>query len=179
MSAGPAIRRLGPDDAPAVVTLRREALDREPFAFGASPLEDSMLSADHVRALLTSPDPHAMFGHFSGTDLTGMVGLRREPGAKRRHRASVQGMYVTPRARRQGVARALLAAVVDEARRWPGVEQVHLGVSGIAAEAQRVYEAAGFHEWGRAPRAIRWEGRYADMLHLMLDLGSRREGETR
>ncbi len=44
-------------------------------------------------------------------------------------------------------------------------------MSESAVEAHRLYESAGFREWGREPRAFQWEGRFVDMIYLILDLG--------
>lgn len=79
-------------------------------------------------------------------------------------------MYVTAASRRRGVGGKLLDAAIQEASSWPGVEQIHLAVSDVAAEARRLYERAGFQEWGREPRALFWHGRYADEIHMVLSL---------
>jgi RimJ/RimL family protein N-acetyltransferase len=170
MSAGSAIRRLGPDDAAALVSLRREALETDPLAFGASP-EDDALSLESAPALLVSSrQDRVVFGLFLGADLAGMVGVRRDRQVKRRHVAIVWGMYVTPPARGKGRSRALLQAALEQARRWPGVDQVELAVSDTAVAARRLYESLGFRSWGREPRALQWQGRFVDDHHLVLDL---------
>jgi ribosomal protein S18 acetylase RimI-like enzyme len=170
MGAGPHVRRLGPGDALALVALRRQALDEEPLAFAASVEDDRGLSLDVVRTALADNQGQAIFGYFSGADLSGMVGILRSAAVKRRHTCTVWGMYVAPRARERGAGRALLNAAVEQARRWPGVEQVQLTVSDTAAAARRLYERTGFRSWGREPAALRWRGRSVDDHHLVLDL---------
>lgn len=101
----------------------------------------------------------------------GMVGVIRASRVKVRHKANLWGMYVSPRAQQQGAGRALLEAAIDQARAWPGVDQLHLGVTDVALAARKLYEAAGFRIWGREPRALQWEGRFVDELHLVLELG--------
>jgi GNAT superfamily N-acetyltransferase len=172
MSAGSTVRRLRPEDAPALVSLRRQALDGEPLAFGASVEDDRLLDLEFARALLADSREHAIFGLFLGSDLAGMVGVMRDPKLKRRHTATIWGMYVAPEARGKGRSRALLEAAIEQARRWPGVDQVHLGVSDTATGARRLYETAGFRVWGVEPRALHWQGRYVDEHHLVLDLGT-------
>jgi GNAT superfamily N-acetyltransferase len=77
-------------------------------------------------------------------------------------------MYVIPSVRRRGVGRMLLEALVAEARKWPDVRQLHLSVTEVAAEARRLYESAGFVEWGREPRSLQWAGDFTDETHLAL-----------
>src|ERR1700687_4028843 len=133
------IRRLRPEDAPALVALRREALDTDPLGFGASTADDRGLAVEFVRSALADEDEQAVFGHFDGATLTGMVGVIRASTVKRRHRALIWGMYVTPQVRTQGVGRMLLDAAIAHARAWPEILQVHLSVSDSAVAARRLY----------------------------------------
>jgi ribosomal protein S18 acetylase RimI-like enzyme len=164
------IRRLHLEDAESLVALRREALESHPLAFGASIDDDRALSLEFVRAALVDSD-QAVFGGFEGEKLIGMAGVLRATRVKIHHKAHIWGMYVSRHARGKGVGRALLEAAIDQARAWPGVDQLHLGVTDAAVEARRLYEAAGFRIWGREPRALQWEGRFVDEFHLVLDLG--------
>jgi GNAT superfamily N-acetyltransferase len=170
MSVEVTIRRLRVENAAAFIALRREALENHPLAFGASIDDDRGLSLDFVRTALADDQEQAVFGHSEGATLTGMVGVMRESRVKRRHKALIWGMYVAPLARRKGVGRALLAAAIAHARTWSAVELLHLSVTDAAVNAQRLYETAGFRFWGREPRALEWQRRFADELHLVLDL---------
>jgi RimJ/RimL family protein N-acetyltransferase len=164
------IRRLHPEDSESLVALRREALESHPLAFGASIDDDRALSLEFVRAALADSD-QAVFGGFEGEKLIGMAGVLRATRVKIHHKAHIWGMYVSRYARGKGVGRALLEAAIDQARAWPGVDQLHLGVTDAAVEARRLYETAGFRIWGREPRALQWEGRFVDEFHLVFDLG--------
>jgi GNAT superfamily N-acetyltransferase len=163
-------RRLMVPDAAALVVLRRHALESDPLAFAASIEDDRGLSLDFLRTVLADASEQAIFGHFQGTELLGMVGLMRESKAKRRHLATIWGMFVAARARSRGAGRALLEAAVAHAHQWAGVTHVQLGVSDTALHARRLYESAGFRPWGREPRALCWNGRFVDEYHLVLDL---------
>jgi RimJ/RimL family protein N-acetyltransferase len=59
---------------------------------------------------------------------------------------------------------------MERAREWPGVRQVHLSVTDAAPEARRLYESAGFREWGVEPRSLEAEGRSVSERHLVLEL---------
>ena len=163
------IRRLHAADATALVALRREALEAEPLAFGASVGDDHALMLDSVRIFLDDHAEQSVFGQFDGADLVGMVGLVRASKVKQRHKATIWGMYVAPRARNKGIGRALLDAAIQHAREW-GVDQAHLSVTDTAPAAGRLYERAGFRRWGQEPRSLHWKGRFVDEYHLVLDL---------
>ena len=164
------IRRLGAADASALVALRREALEAEPLAFGASLADDVGLVVESVRGFLSDHETQVVFGHFDGAHPVGMIGLVKANKVKQRHKATIWGMYVTPRARNKGVGRALLEAAIGHARGW-GLDQVGLSVTEAAPTARRLYEAAGFRLWGQEPRALHWNGRFVDEYHLVLHLG--------
>ena len=168
--AAPAIRRLGPADAAALLALRREALETEPVAFSATPADDRHRTVEAVRESLEPGRRAAVLGAFDSAGLAGMAGVAQGQGVKRAHTALVWGMYVAPRVRGRGVGSRLLQAVIAQAREWPEVEQVQLAVTESAARARRLYESAGFREWGREPRALRWDGRHHDVVHLVLEL---------
>jgi ribosomal protein S18 acetylase RimI-like enzyme len=164
------VRLLTTDDADVLIVLRREALERAPLAFGASLQDDKTLSPEFLRTSLADPQASVIVGLFDGADLVGMVGVVRATQVKRRHKANIWGMYITPRARGRGAGRRLLETAIEAARTWSGVEQVHLSVTETSVEAWRLYESIGFREWGREPRSVLWEGRYVDEIHLVLEV---------
>ena len=164
------IRKLDRDDAEAWAALRREALEAHPLAFGASMPEDPQRLVEFILPQLTASEESAVFGAFIGGALIGSVGIRRNAGAKERHKALIWGMYVTVGSRRHGAGALLLRSAIQQARSWAGVEQIHLAVSEAAEEARRLYDRNGFHAWGREPRALCWKGRCADERHMVLDL---------
>jgi RimJ/RimL family protein N-acetyltransferase len=164
------VRKLDSDDAAAWASLRQEALKAHPLAFGATIPEDPKTLVEYFLARLTSSEESAVFGAFIGDSLIGIVGIRRNPGDKERHKALIWGMYVTTGSRRKGVGEMLLRTAILQARSWAGVEQAQLAVSEVAEGARRLYEKNGFQEWGREPRALCWEGRWADESHMVLDL---------
>jgi GNAT superfamily N-acetyltransferase len=165
-----AVRNLDRDDAEAWASLRQEALEAHPLAFGATIPEDPKTLVESFLARLKSNEESAVFGAFMDDSLIGTVGIRRNPGGKERHKALIWGMYVTAGSRRKGVGATLLRTAIRQARSWAGVEQVHLAVSEVAQGARKLYERNGFQEWGREPRALCWAGRCADESHMVLDL---------
>lgn len=162
------IRPLAAGEVDTFIELRREALAAAPLAFAASPEDDRGSSSEFMRESLGDPDNAAVLGAFDGEQLIGIAGVGRFSKRKQAHRVIIWGMYVSPAGRGRGLGRALLDAAVERARSWPGVLQVQLSVTDAAPEARRLYESAGFREWGVEPRALGDNGQYVTEHHLVL-----------
>jgi ribosomal protein S18 acetylase RimI-like enzyme len=101
-----------------------------------------------------------VFGAFGGDDLLGIAGFYIQPGRKEAHKGMLVGMYVRPAARRAGIARRLVDAVLDHARRH--VELIQLTVVSDNEAARRLYTGLGFVEYGIEKNALKDGGRYYD-----------------
>jgi ribosomal protein S18 acetylase RimI-like enzyme len=115
---------------------------------GASPNRDYLARVADVR---TRSALALVLGAFEDGRVLGTVTLeldRRIPGGHPRPpldpgQAHVRMLGVDPSARRRGVARALMEACLDEARR-AGKERLTLETTETMTAAQRLYEAMGF-----------------------------------
>jgi RimJ/RimL family protein N-acetyltransferase len=151
------IRLLAPADATLYRTIRLEALAMHPEAFS------SMLEREQEKPLAWFEERLAasdVFGAFIAGELVGTAGFRLEDSAKTAHKAVLWGMYVRPGARKSGTGRLLVDTVVAHAA--GRVEQLHLVVVSDNLPALRLYTAAGFAEYGRGVKALKWNGRYYD-----------------
>ncbi|MER5465250.1 GNAT family N-acetyltransferase [Streptomyces sp. NPDC002668] len=83
------------------------------------------------------------------------------PLACNRHVRQIQGLAVAGHARGRGIARALLRASFDEARRQ-GAVRMTLRVLGHNTPARTLYESEGFAVEGVLPGEFWLEGRYVD-----------------
>lgn len=84
-----------------------------------------------------------------GTKLVGVGGLNRDPYLDDPEVGRIRHVYVSPDARRQGVGRSLVSALVDEAR--PSFRRVRLRTR--QCEASLLYLTLGFEETGEEPDA--------------------------
>jgi RimJ/RimL family protein N-acetyltransferase len=170
------IRRLLPADVPAYRALMLEAYARHPEAFMSSAAERAALPLAWWEARVKEdPDANEMvFGAFDGVSLLGVAGLSFETREKARHKATLFGMYVRPEGRKSGTGRALVHAVLTQARRRPGVRLLQLTVTHGNAAAERLYEHCGFVPFGLEPNALMLPGGFHAKLHMWCDLG---EGE--
>ncbi|MFZ5825504.1 MAG: GNAT family N-acetyltransferase [Bacillota bacterium] len=164
------IRRLTPADWEAYRTLRLEALHLEPTAFGSDPSDQVNQPQAYWTSRLEGGPDSFVLGAFLHDHLVGMAGLRREQGAKTRHKAMVWGMYVSPGARGRGMGRRLLEQLIAEARELDGLRQLFLAVTSTNEPARSLYLDLGFRVYGTEPRALRVGERFVDedLMYLAL-----------
>jgi ribosomal protein S18 acetylase RimI-like enzyme len=143
------IRRARPDDFQTIAKLAQEAhafhADALPEVF--QPANARVVSADDIAQLLAAPRSLLLVATVDGIGVGYAHAEVRETAAtiyKRSHSAlHVIAMAVAPSLRRQGIGRALLAAVRAEARalRLP---ELSLEVYAFNTTARTFYEQAGF-----------------------------------
>jgi ribosomal protein S18 acetylase RimI-like enzyme len=152
------IRQLTEADVAAFRSLRLEALQLAPEAYGSTLADWQDAGTDRFAARIADS---WVAGAFDGGDLVGVAALDRERGTNVRHRAAITAVYVTPAARRRGHAGALLDRLAAEAAAQ-GIVQLELHVAAENGAAIALYERAGFQNHGLIPRALLVQGRFID-----------------
>ncbi|MFI9588475.1 GNAT family N-acetyltransferase [Streptomyces sp. NPDC052236] len=105
---------------------------------------------------------HFLVAEDDGDDIAGYIRLiAPTPLACNQHVRQIQGLAVADRARGRGVARALLRAAFEEARRQ-GAVRMTLRVLGHNTPARMLYESEGFVVEGVLPGEFSLDGRYVD-----------------
>ena len=140
-----------------VVSVKRVAAELEPsftdlwvtsrVEYGVSPEVAARAASDgRLRAALDREDVRAFLALGDGGDPVGFVVATHSPfsGLTEAPSVAIDQIYVTPRARRHGVARHLLAAVTAYAEKV-GCEQIGCNVPSQHREANRFFARLGFN----------------------------------
>ena len=98
--------------------------------------------------------------------LVGTAGLHSAGPAVRRRHAMFLGLSVAPEAQGQGVATALMQALVDYADRWAQVLRLELTVYTDNARAIALYRKFGFEVEGTHRAYALRDGAYVDALAM-------------
>ena len=157
MSAAPSfgMRQLRAADAEAFSRLRREVTALNPVNMGLTLEEELTRPIQKFREQLSYAEPNAAFGAFVRDELVGTAAVAWPSSLpSSRHKVNLWGVFVSPRFRRQGIARALVERAVAHADA-NGVRRVNLTVFVPNPAAVRLYESLGFQHFGTEPQAIR------------------------
>ena len=162
------IRPIRRDEAAAWRELRLEALVNHPTAFSADPDAFRALTLEEVATRIPEAESaDVLFGAYLDGELHGCAGFAVEKNAKERHHGFMWGVYLRPPLRGRGVAEALVAAVIDQARAH--VEILNSAVNAENLGPRALYLRMGFSVYGTSPRALRIDGRdYDEDLLVMV-----------
>lgn len=165
--SGIVIRRLATPEAATFRTIRLEALRLEPAAFCAS---HDVEAAEPLETFAGRLERSVVFGALDDASILGMAGFLIADAATPQRHGVLWGMYVRATAQKRGIGAALVAAVIDHARRE--VDALNLGVVKENESARRLYERHGFRETGLDRRVLP-DGRAIDevLMALRIDGG--------
>jgi ribosomal protein S18 acetylase RimI-like enzyme len=164
------IRLFTEQDAQALWNLRMQALETDPWSFVDSSEELRAISVEEFATPLRSGDAeNFIVGAFEQQTAVGMVGCYQEVPLKRRHKAWIWGVFVTPAARGKGIARSLMQAAIDRAKNIDGLDMVMLTVAVDQPAPRKLYEALGFRSFGIEPKGIKIGNQAHDEEHMVLE----------
>lgn len=135
------IRSLTQEDWKIWKSFRLEALKNSPENFESSYEEELNWSDLDFQKALTDSD---IFGMFVDNSLVSCAGFYSLNSVKTKHRGVIWGMYTRPEYRGQGIATALIQAIINYAN--SRVSQLHLTCVTSNLEAVTFYQKQGFME---------------------------------
>jgi RimJ/RimL family protein N-acetyltransferase len=158
-----------PDEWEAFHALRLRSVADWPLAIYPTLDEERGRTPEQIRTQIAQTPHQVVYGAYEGGKLVGIAGLRRETLVQVAHKSVLWGVFVHPDQRKGGIARSMLQALFDHARKT-GIEQVHLNVNVDNSRARNLYGSMGFEVYGREPRAMQVDGQFYDedlmVLHL-------------
>jgi ribosomal protein S18 acetylase RimI-like enzyme len=146
------VRRLTESDWAAVRATRLAALADAPYAFASTLEREQAFTEDTWRQRLGPAGLAAYFAAATPANggpaaLTGLAALLREPDLVAPQRWQLVSMWVSPRARGQGLADRLITAVCDQASA-EGAPEIGLWVTLTNPRARAFYLRTGFQPTG-------------------------------
>jgi RimJ/RimL family protein N-acetyltransferase len=166
------IRKLTVHDAAALKAIRLEAVQDSPASFMPNAEEIRARTLESFSQLLSDPND-SVYGVFIKEELIAIAGLRRNSGAKLKHKANIFGVYTQAAQRNKGIARRLLLTLLDDAYSDPHLVQITLSVNTENHNAKKLYYALGFEPYGLEKNAMRVDGVFIHEEHLVLYVPSR------
>lgn len=139
----PTIRLLCASDAAAYAALRLSAIDEAPASFLSTRAEEEQRSLDDIEARIRATENQVVFGAFAAGSLVAVAGLRRYPVRPVQQKGFLWGLFVAQAHRRSGIAKQLIAAVIDQARAM-GLSHIALHTDVQNASAIALYQSCGF-----------------------------------
>jgi len=130
--------------------LRLRALQREPLAFCSTYARETAWPDEKWQQRLRDAHDNESWIIFAKLDekLVGMIGGNRNDEDKQNHRCHIWGMYVDEKARKKGIAKALITKLLDSLRENEDVNVVRIEVNVNQKPAKQLYQILGFRKIG-------------------------------
>jgi len=149
-------------DLPAIVAIYNASI---PARMATADLEPVSVDSRREWFQAFSPDNRPIWVMEEGGQLLGWLGLRSFYGRPAYHRTVESAVYVSPEARRHGVASELLDHAL---RACPslGIANVLAFVFAHNEPSIALFEQRGFQRWGLLPRVCEIDGSERDVMIL-------------
>lgn len=167
------IKKIPYTDSTQLYKLRLESLENDSFAFGTHSLDQKKIGVKELaRTLVLASEDQVIWGAYYGEKLVGMLGLNREKGLKKKHKATIWGLYVLPDFRGLKISSRLMDTAIDHAKNHLQLKSLMLTTEAYNQAAIKLYESRGFVMWGIEPHSLLIDGVYHDQGYMNLDLNN-------
>lgn len=164
-------RQLGPADLTEYRRVRINCLEQYPDNFGTTVQEEMHAAVLKLDSSITHADDHNFtLGAFNADNLLiGICGFLAETRLKTQHRGEVVQMFVDAAYNGQGIGMTLLKQVVDKAFSSDQIEQIILSAVYENDKAIKLYERAGFVEYGRLGNYFKLDAGYTTQSFFVMN----------
>jgi RimJ/RimL family protein N-acetyltransferase len=156
-------RKLSPEESRKYKAIRLQCLKNFPEYFGSTYEEQITLPKLPFETYIEEQTPDKFtVGAFDREKLIGICSVSLETRKKTRHIGEIIQMYVNSAYKGKKIGLNLLQAAMQEAFSNPEIEQLKLSVVTTNASANRIYDQAGFKEYGHLKNNFKSDGQYFD-----------------
>lgn len=156
-------RKLTSQESGLYRTIRLECLKNAPEYFGSTYDEQIALPKLAFESYIEAQTPDKFtVGAFDEDKLIGICSVSLETRKKTKHIGEIIQMYVKPEYKGNKIGLHLLQTAMQAAFANPDIEQLLLSVVTTNEPANRVYDEAGFKEYGRLKNNFKADGSYMD-----------------
>ena len=160
------IRQASVADAAELQTLRLEALQNRPEAFGGDYDREKQEAVSDWEKRLSEQTDHAIFVAVAKGNLVAMTSIGFPDRPKLKHNGTIWGVYVQPQWRGRGISNQLIDACADWAKSH-SIKLLRLAVASTNLSAINSYARSGFRVYGIDPQVIYYDGVYYDELLMI------------
>lgn len=172
------IRRLTLDQIPDFHRLRLKATQSFPKAFGPSYEQLSNSSIEQSKRLFLKTwgsQDNFIASAWCDKNLIGTIGLQRVNEGNAKHIAVLWNSFVLTGFQGQGVGKALMSYVINNARFIHDLEILKLETSSSQVQTIKFYQSFNFQVFGKERNGLKVSGEYIDVIHMALSLYGRPE----
>jgi ribosomal protein S18 acetylase RimI-like enzyme len=149
--------------------IRLECLQKYPQNFG-SLYEDEKTSNNlkFDKIITENNGTDFLYGAFDGENLVGICGAIKESRTKTKHTSEISHMYVQTAYSGKGIGSALVQLTIEKIFSNNTVEQIILGVVQSNVQAIKLYQNAGFVQYGLFENYYKFDNKYESLVLMIL-----------
>ncbi len=160
------VRKVTVGDHEQFFSLKLHALRTDPDSFVATMEEEERMTPEDVQQYLSR---HYVLGAFTKNgELVGTLVFMEQERRKFKHIGILGGMYVHPSHRGRGLAKKLLAVMLENLKKNGHLYALQLKVVTTNDPAIRLYESFGFSVWATEKNGLFHDGVFFDQHHMAL-----------
>jgi ribosomal protein S18 acetylase RimI-like enzyme len=149
--------------------IRLECLQSYPKNFGSLYEDEKVSPALKFDKIITENNgTDFLYGAFDGENLIGICGNIQESRIKTKHTSEISHMFVKQEYGGKGIGATLLRLTVEKIFLNSIVEQITLGVVGSNVQAIKLYQSAGFIQYGFFENYYKLDNHYESLVLMIL-----------